>query len=144
MPLLIWNEQYSVGVTELDDQHRKMIDALNHLQEGLLTKQPPSVIGPLLARLGDLTGRHFSQEERLMAAAGYPDLQPHRTEHGVLLQQIERFKRLNQSGDIALSGDVLDFLKDWLANHILQVDLQYKPWLSSPLVGAGTADNPSA
>jgi len=145
MALLTWSERYSVGVEMLDEQHRKMIDALNHLHEAMLAKQPPSAIAPLVAQLEDCTSRHFATEEQLMAAASYPQAEQHRAEHGVLLQQIERCKKLYQSGDIALSGDVLEFLQGWLGDHILEEDKEYGPWLNQHPTGAvRDAANPSA
>lgn len=129
MELLAWDEQYSVGVHELDHQHQKLFDILNRIYDCVLTQQSQNEIGLLAEKLEKTTLQHFLAEEALMARAGYPGLDAHREQHAVLLRQIERFTRFYKSGDIELSEEVLDFLRIWLSQHILEEDSEYKPWV---------------
>jgi hemerythrin-like metal-binding protein len=130
MALLTWSDQYSVGVNELDHQHQKLMDILNHLHEKTLAEAPKEVIETLAKQLEEYTLRHFAAEEGLMARANYPHADDHHKQHVVLLEQIERFRKFYSSGDIPVSAEVLDFLRDWLANHILEEDKEYEPWLT--------------
>ena len=37
MPLIDWTEKMSVGVEEIDNQHKELVDIINHLHDSLKT-----------------------------------------------------------------------------------------------------------
>jgi hemerythrin len=130
MALLTWDEKYSVGVKALDGQHTKLIEILNNLHAAMLKGQARSITGPLLHKLIEYTGTHFSEEEKIMAAAKYPGLANHKTMHAGLVKQVQDFAVRYDLGEIALGHDLFNFLRDWLATHIQKEDKQYGPWLN--------------
>ena len=131
MALLTWNdEKYSVGVKELDGQHKKLVDTLNLLHEGMMKGQAQSVTGPLLMKLVDYTRDHFAAEEKIFATTRYPQAARHKNEHVELTRQVVDFVGRYDRGEIALNVQLLNFLRDWLTNHILKEDKEYGPWLN--------------
>ena len=52
-------------------------------------------------------------------------------EHLKFIERIEKFKNEFEKGNGVLSFDLIDFLKNWLLNHILKVDMKYVPFLKS-------------
>jgi len=130
MALLTWNSKYSVGVKALDTQHTVLFDILNDLHGAMMKGQGQSLTGPLLRKLVNYTRDHFSAEEAMMAAANYPGLAGHRTKHRDLTKQVEEYAARYDQGEITLSLPLLNFLRDWLTNHILQVDREYGPCLN--------------
>jgi hemerythrin len=130
MPLMAWNNTYSVGIKVVDDQHAGLFDTLNELHAAMLKGQEKSVIGGLLQDLLTYTRNHFSAEELILARANYPDLPAHRLKHQKLTAEVaeyaERFKR----GEVALSVHLIHFLCDWLTQHILREDRAYSAWLT--------------
>jgi len=130
MALLNWTDQYSVGVKEIDVQHRRLVDTLNELHEGMMKGQASTVTGPLLMRLVDYTGKHFADEEKLMANTKYPKLAIHRGHHVELTKQVLEYVGRYDRGEVALNVQLLNFLRDWLTTHILKEDKEYGPWLN--------------
>jgi hemerythrin-like metal-binding protein len=130
MALLTWSDKYSVGVKELDGQHMKLVETLNQLHDGMMKGQAKSVTGPLLMKLVDYTRDHFAAEERIFATTRYPQAARHKTEHVELTRQVEEFVGRYDRGEITLNVQLLNFLRDWLTNHILKEDKEYGPWLN--------------
>jgi len=130
MALLTWNKSYSVGVQALDSQHTVLFGLLNDLHAAMMKGQAQSLTGPLLRKLADYTRSHFAAEEQMMASARYPGLTEHRAKHRDLIRQVEEFSGRFEKGEIALNLHLMNFLRDWLMNHIQKTDREYGPWLN--------------
>ena len=130
MALLTWNKTYSVGVQALDSQHTVLFGLLNDLHAAMMKGQAQSLTGPLLRKLADYTRSHFAAEEQMMASARYPGLTEHRAKHRDLIRQVEEFSGRFEKGEIALNLHLMNFLRDWLMNHIQKTDREYGPWLN--------------
>jgi hemerythrin-like metal-binding protein len=129
MALLTWSSKYSVGVESIDKQHTVLFGILNELHAAMMKGQAQNMTGPLLRKLANYTRDHFNSEEAMMAAAHYPKLAQHRALHGDLCKQVDEFIVRFERGEGRLNVQLLNFLRDWLANHIQHEDQQYSPWL---------------
>ncbi|MGA2167194.1 MAG: bacteriohemerythrin [Terracidiphilus sp.] len=129
MALLTWSKKYSVGVKAVDDQHATFIGMLNELHAAMMKGQAQGVVGPLLRKLVNYAREHFSTEERLMETAKYPGLAKHREKHRELTGKIGEYVARYEKGDHAIVLPLLQFLRDWLTNHLQQVDHEYEQWL---------------
>jgi hemerythrin-like metal-binding protein len=129
MALLNWNRSYSVGVLKIDSQHTILFAILNDLHAAMLKGQAQSLTGPLLHQLADYTQTHFSAEEAMMENAKYPGLADHQIKHRELVKQVEDYLLLYDKGEVSLNLKLLDFLRDWLTNHIQKVDMAYSACL---------------
>ena len=129
MAFLNWTDKYSTGVKEIDRQHMGLVNALNELHAAMMKGQAAAVTGPLLQKVLDYTRDHFSWEENMMEGAGYPGLAPHRNHHLDLTKQVNEFVARFQSGE-RMNLELLDFLHDWLMNHIQKEDRAYGPWMN--------------
>jgi hemerythrin-like metal-binding protein len=125
MALFEWHDSYSVGVKELDNQHKMLIDTLNELFEAMRNREARAVIAGILKGLSDYVGVHFSYEENLMNKHGYPAFAEHKKAHEVFVQKVEDFYKKHEEGSLMLSMEVMNFLKDWLKTHIKGTDQQY-------------------
>ncbi len=130
MALLNWSDKYSVGVEALDSQHTGLFDTLNELHAAMMKGQAQSMTGPLLHKLVDYTRKHFSAEEALMASVKYPAMAQHIVKHRDLTKQVDEYVGRYERGEISLNLPLLNFLRDWLTNHILKEDHEYGPWLN--------------
>ena len=72
---------------------------------------------------------HFAHEERLMRLHDYPEFEQHKEQHEALTHQVVDFQADFQGGRVAMSVQLLQFLKDWLEKHIQGSDLAYAPHL---------------
>jgi hemerythrin len=130
MALLVWNDSYSVGVRSLDHQHTGLFESLNELHAAMMIGKANSLTGPLLHKLVDYTKKHFAAEEAMLAAAHYPMLSQHRVLHRDLIRKVNEYAARFERGEISLSVDLLNFLRDWLTTHIMKEDHQYGSWLN--------------
>ena len=130
MALLAWDSRYSVGVKSIDGQHSVLFGLVNDLHAAMLKGHAQSLTGPLLHKLVDYTQTHYAAEEKMMAAAKYPNLTVHQSKHRDLIKQVKEFSARLERGEVALSLDLMNFLRDWLTNHIQKVDHEYGPWMN--------------
>jgi len=130
MALLTWNSKYSVGVKTLDSQHTVLFGLLNDLHEAMMKGQAQSLTGPLLRKLVDYTHTHFATEEKMLAEARYPGLADHKIKHRELIQKVEGYSARFEKGEITLNLHLMNFLRDWLTEHIQKTDHEYGPWLN--------------
>ncbi len=126
-----WDDSLSVGDLVLDNQHRQLFDLVNQLHDAMSRGQARQILDKILDRLVCYTADHFRDEERRMLQAGYPGLAAHKAEHDSLSQQVSAFQASFRSGAVALSVNLMIFLKDWLNRHILQADLKYAVFRAS-------------
>lgn len=131
MALMTLDQNFSVGVQTLDNQHTVLFDILNELHAAMMKGQAQSLTGPLLKNLAHYTRNHFAAEEAMMAASKYPGLTDHKVKHCELVKQVEDYVTRFEKGEITLNLYLLNFLRDWLTNHIQKVDKEYSPWLNA-------------
>jgi len=134
-PLMEWSSALSVGHSEIDRQHQVLIEIANRLNAAMRAGHGRQVAGPILNELVDYTINHFSFEENLMAKHAYPERERHMGEHRKLIADLSKFKQQFDSGNAAISVELMGFIRDWLVNHILKVDRA----LSSDLAKRGLA-----
>lgn len=136
---LPWSGEFSVRIPQIDAQHRRLFDLVNRLASAVQGGGGGSSAMEVLKELAAYTQTHFTFEERLMQEHGYPDLAVHKEAHGRLVAQVEDFIRRAERGEAALDLELLQFLKEWLTQHIMRVDLQYSPFLLRRGVGRRSA-----
>lgn len=120
-----WSDALSVGVDELDAQHKVLVGLVNEMHNAIDQGYGDEVVESILTRLTEYTRIHFAVEESLMRLAGYPDLEAHREEHRALIVQINTLRGRADTGEPAISVELMHFLKDWLTTHIMVSDQAY-------------------
>lgn len=129
-PLIIWSAQYSVGIKKIDQEHKKLIDILNRLNTSVQEKKADKSICSIIDELIDYTEYHFETEESLLEKHNYPDLDAHKAEHRKFTRNILEFKQQFSQMKEYAGQQVLDYLKNWLINHILASDKAYEAFLA--------------
>ena len=125
MPLIIWNEGFSVNIKEIDEQHKKLFNLINMLHDAMKKGGDKEVLAEILQGLVDYTKYHFSTEEKYMSSFKYPDYHSHKAEHGEFIEKVLEFCKDFSEDKIGLSILIMPFLTDWLSNHILVNDKKY-------------------
>jgi hemerythrin len=123
-----WNNSFSVGVSEIDLQHQKLVEMINDLHDAMLQGKGKAVLGDIIKGLVDYAVTHFLTEEKYFDQFRYPDAGSHKEEHSAFTQKVAEFKNGFDAGKLALSITVMDFLSSWLRNHIKGVDKKYEPF----------------
>lgn len=132
MPLISWSDKMSVGVAALDEEHKQLVELLNALHDGIQAGRAIDVLAQVLDGLVFYTANHFRHEEELFASTGYPASCEHKLEHDHLTGQVMEIQARLQSGaQETLSYEVVNFLKNWLFNHIQGSDKRYGPFFNA-------------
>ena len=130
MALVNWSVQLSVNIRQIDEQHKKLVSMLNELHDAMLNGKGRDVLSQILDGLAEYTVTHFATEENLMKKYNYPGYVNHKTEHDRFVEKVSEFKEKLSQGQLTLTMEVLNFLKDWLTSHIMGSDKKYGPFLN--------------
>jgi hemerythrin-like metal-binding protein len=133
MPLIEWNEAFSVGNKQLDEQHKKFFHIINTLQDAMKKGEGEEILLTVLKELQQYVQYHFKTEESLMKMYAYPNYSSHKAEHVEAEQKVNKFILEYERHDDKLAIEVLNFLSDLLQNHILQTDRKYIPYLKGKI-----------
>jgi hemerythrin-like metal-binding protein len=126
MALISWSDNMSVGVAKIDKDHKGLIDLINLLHSEMLAGKSKDALGAVLDKLIVYTKTHFAMEETLFRTHGYPQAAEHKKVHEALTEKALALQVDQKAGKSVISAPVLDFLRDWLTNHILKQDMGYK------------------
>lgn len=129
----IWKAQYVLGVDEMDDEHKVLIEKINALVNGINQNAGRRSIQNLFADLANYTKKHFSDEERYMESIDYPDLKGHQQVHRNLLNKVGEFEKAVAEGSFD-STVLIGFLNDWLVKHIMGVDMKYARYSDNRMI----------
>jgi hemerythrin len=131
MALMTWNNTYSVNIKEIDNQHQKLIELVNELHDHMKAGKGKDAVGKILKELAQYTVYHFETEEKLFTKYSYPDSRTHTREHQDLVNQVTSLIENYEKGNGVLPMDLMDFLKNWLVNHIAGSDKKYTTFFNS-------------
>lgn len=131
-PLVEWSDALSVGVEQIDNEHKKLVGLLNELHRALLAGMGQGALGGVLDGLYQYTCYHFAHEEILFQRSDYPEYEKHRRQHRALTAKVLEIYEDFQSGTAAvLPEQVLEFLKNWLSQHIMGADHDFGVYLNA-------------
>ena len=137
---LEWKAEFSVGVSEIDAQHKRLFAIINQMDDIAKSKKGKLLLYyrdlvKLLDELGDYAVTHFYDEEMAMEECGCPDFEAHKMKHEVFSDEMANIKE-NLVSDPKFKeneeklAEVVDklnkFLGTWLTKHILIEDMKYK------------------
>ena len=119
-------EEYKIGVENIDEQHKKLFELADKTY--MLLKDDFSIdkydkIVHLLSELKEYTIFHFKSEEEYMESINYKRLFTQKIEHNNFIKALENigYNDLDSEQDESLVK-ILNFLNDWLVEHILKTD----------------------
>lgn len=127
--LINWTSDLSVGVTEIDKQHMKLVELINALYRAMKRGHAREVTQKIVDELLDYTVYHFGHEEKYFDKFGYEDTASHKRIHKKFTDTVGEFARNFKAGKADVSSDLLNFLRDWLTGHIKGTDRKYGPFL---------------
>jgi hemerythrin len=130
MAFVAWNDSFNVNVSDIDMQHRKLIGMINDLNDAMRHGKGKDILGRIIDGLVNYAGVHFRTEEAYFDRFGYPESRSHKIEHSSFTKEVADFKSKFDAGKLALSVEVMNFLGNWLQNHIKGVDKKYGPFLN--------------
>ena len=124
MAKFVWTDQLNIGIDVIDQQHRRIVEYINQLDDARDSGHTQEEIAAVLGQLVDYTLSHFAFEESMQEEANYPFSKAHKKVHDLFTQRVAEYQtRFNKGEDItkALSS----MLVTWLFNHIKRDDADY-------------------
>lgn len=131
MPYIQWMDSFTVKVDVFDRDHKKLVEILNTLYDAIEERRSRENLDQILNELVDYTAYHFANEEEYMVKHNYPGLAAHKRTHGVFVDQVMEFKEKYEKGEATLDLKLMDFLKEWITNHILRLDRMYSAFFNN-------------
>lgn len=123
MPYFVWDDSLLVGIKSIDEQHRRLVDMVNGLHDAAEQSGHQCLTPELVDQLKAYAAEHFHIEEGYMQAFAYPDFEAHLKEHEGFSAAVQYFEKACADGRTH-PAEVLEFLKQWLTEHIKGVDMQ--------------------
>ena len=123
--MIEWNDKYSVNISLIDEQHKKLFEILN---KAIIAKKHSKVTKDILGILDEMTEyalEHFETEEHYMKEFSFPEYQAHRKEHIDFTNNTIDYKNRVVGGGFHIINEILEYLKQWLVNHIQVTDKKY-------------------
>ncbi|HEY9187622.1 MAG TPA: bacteriohemerythrin [Ignavibacteria bacterium] len=130
MGTITWNDSLSVKVLAIDQQHKKLVDMINELSDAMRSGKGRDVLSKIISGLILYTGTHFKTEEKYFDQFEYPEAEIHKKEHEAFVLKVLEFKKGFEKGDLNLTVEIMDFLSDWLQNHIKGSDKKYSQFFN--------------
>jgi len=128
--LFQWEDDYSVGIEEIDEQHKELVRLLNNLHQAIHEHHGSDASRKILNELAEYTHIHFTVEESLMRVSSYPDFEIHKKIHEALIQQVQELQTKLDAGGVKISFELMHFLKNWLMHHINESDKQFGKYMA--------------
>jgi len=127
MKKMAWQNNLSIGIDLIDNQHKHWIEHYNNVVESITAQQDRAQISKTLGFLIDYTEQHFALEQKYMSVHNYPGFQEHLTEHDKLRSTLSNLvKEFEEEGATTqLAEAIAAFLKNWLIKHIQEVDIKF-------------------
>ncbi len=119
-----WKPEMSVGIGEIDVQHRKIIGKLKELSEALEKKESPEATAGIVKFLAVYIEEHFRTEEMFMLKYIYPDFKDHQDKHIGFLKRIgildDQIRENKLKGDELYNESLAVY--NWFVLHIDNTD----------------------
>ena len=123
--MLEWEDKFSVGISIIDDQHKKLIGILNKAIYAKGSNGSPEELWEILSEMTNYALTHFKTEEFCMKYYKYDDYESHKEEHNKFTKIISDYSKQLMNGKFAIIDEVLEHLEQYLVNHIQGIDKKY-------------------
>ena len=131
---IVWDQSYNTGVTEIDDQHKILVKTLNEAQRNLNMGSSIEILDQITKDLLNYALYHFEMEEELMLESKYnenkqEEYKQHIKQHRNFSTKVVSIRESIQTGHHIDEKELIDFLKNWLINHINNIDKKFTVYL---------------
>lgn len=126
-----WSDDFATTVHCVDEQHKKLVFMVNDLHKAMTAGKGNEALADVLTGLKEYVIQHFGDEEKWQQQAGYPGFLHHKKIHTQFVAKLVDLESNFKEGRVGISMELMDFLKDWLLQHIMGTDQKYVPYLKA-------------
>jgi len=131
MTVVEWDESLRIGVPSIDDDHKNIILWINDIHGMADYNFPHRTLVYVLDCFVDYVENHFRREERAMEAVNYKGIDAHKRAHQKFEEYIGNVHALVMADrNSVVSAEVMDFIVNWLSDHIANVDALMAPFIN--------------
>ncbi|MDW7774534.1 MAG: bacteriohemerythrin [Desulfobulbaceae bacterium] len=125
MALFKWDDSLRFNIEVIDQQHEQLIKAITKLEKAMLKGESRTVMKDIFNELTIFLTIHFQTEEKIFESITYPGAERHKEEHRGFIRKVNTFKDEFEDEKIGLAVEIMNFMCDWVLNHIKNVDREY-------------------
>ncbi len=128
---LEWKDEYSLGVHDIDEQHKRIIGFIGRLADLYNSGGKIKDIEVILDEMTDYAYVHFGFEEKYFNEFHYVDNERHTAEHNEYRFKVDvfkkRLKKIESEGSdlMFFIKELFAFINDWWIWHIMHNDRKY-------------------
>jgi hemerythrin len=127
---IAWTDYLSVGVPEMDEEHRQFISRVNDLNKAIIESEDKKTVERMMDLMLIEAAHHFWHEQELLARWNYPETAAHTAKHAELTAQFDRTMTEFEESDISFVWALKGLrLKNLLVEHLLKEDMKYRDFL---------------
>jgi hemerythrin len=126
MEKIVWSNELSLGIPEIDSQHKMIIEQINILIENLDRSDRASLNQEIIKNLDKYSEEHFVTEEKYLRDRNYPNLENHLKVHEAFKMNTVQSAIKVMKGHADVPEETIQFLKKWWTSHILKTDMEYR------------------
>jgi hemerythrin len=126
----VWHDSYSVGIPEIDGQHRLLFDLIDGLDAVAEGRSPGDERMEMVEKLTTFARSHLEYEETLAARHADPAYEAAIHEHGEFLRKVEGLAKYLETAPVDALHNMVEFLKDWVIDHTLLENRRFRKVLS--------------
>ncbi|MDR0388933.1 MAG: bacteriohemerythrin [Spirochaetaceae bacterium] len=125
--LVSWSSTFSVGIKQIDEQHKELFNITNDLFNHCVgdSESEKAYFKKVIQGAVNYIKVHFATEERIMLKTKFSGYTDHKREHDMfVLTVVEQVRSFHLGHKFDLTH-FTRFLKDWVLTHIAISDKQY-------------------
>jgi hemerythrin len=131
-----WRSEYTVGVPEIDRQHRYLFALGARLARSAESVDDAQELAYIVRELSQYANEHFVFEEQVMEKAGYEHLAYHKAMHEFMRTRLVLLKAQLDKGLLG-RDELTEFMETWLTEHIIMEDMRYIPAVAAQYAQGG-------
>ena len=129
--LIVWDKKFELGIPTIDAQHERLVELCNNLYQGIIRQKNSgnaawqSALSDTLRETVDYILVHFRDEEKLLAAIGYEQINEHKQQHQEFVAKTTETIANFDKATFQTAFDFVKFLYEWVLRHIAYEDKLY-------------------
>jgi len=125
---IIWGKELSIGNTDIDEVHKRVIEIYNELIEYDDSQDNREGFALILTKMTEYCLIHFKKEEEYMKKLSFPDFKTHKNYHKDYIYKVAMYNIDLKGTNPPEIKEVIVFLKKWWVDHILKIDKKYEDY----------------
>jgi hemerythrin len=117
MVLIEWKEEYSVGVPDVDHEHRQLVGLINELHTALSAEDPDFTVMDFLGEIYAHVSAHFALEEKIMRERNYDQFEDHKRDHERLLDELRDIMDDYEENAYFSDTEFAAHVERWFSEH---------------------------